>query len=86
MTPAKPDQSMNLGRSAEKEGDQLVRQKKYGEAARKFGEATTYYDRAGSKMMSATTESKRVTAVNNAKSGTDDHSAVQSLSRWAKSK
>jgi hypothetical protein len=82
----KPDPSMNLGREAEKEGDALVRQKRYGDAARKFGEAATYYHRASSSMMAATAESKRVTAVNNAKSGTDEYSASQAMSKWAASK
>ena len=70
-------------RAVEKEGDALVRQKRYSDAARKFGEAAVRYEKLGLGTMQAAAESKRITAVNNAKNGTDEHSAVQSLQRWA---
>jgi hypothetical protein len=70
-------------RAVEKEGDQLFRRKQYSDAARKFGEAAMRYEKAGFGSMAAAAESKRVTCVNNAKNKTDDHSAEQSLRRWA---
>lgn len=73
-------------RAAEKDGDALFRQKRYGDAARKFGEAAMRYEKAGFGSMAAAAESKRITSVNNNKNKTDDATAVQSLSKWAASK